>query len=447
MPDSTIQAYRAALYHQLDDPGLEAQPRAGTVEYYADGMLVVEDGQVRDLGPAEAVAARLPDGVEVEHWPDHLLIPGLIDSHVHMPQLDVIASYGTQLLQWLQTYTFPAEARFADAAFAHEAAGAFLDELLRNGTTSAMVFCTVHGASAESFFQAACARRLCMIAGKVMMDRNAPANLLDTLASSEQDSRRLIEHWHGRDRLHYAITPRFAPTSSERQLRLAGALLAEYPGLYLQTHLAENQAEVAWVAELFPQARDYLEVYERFALVGPRSVFAHCIHISDDARQRMARAGAAAAFCPGSNNFLGSGLFDLAAGWQANLPVSLASDVGGGTSLSMFATMAEAYKVTQLRGHSLAPAQAFYLATLGSARALHLEDRMGNLPREPTRISCWWIWPQPRCWRVRPLWRKNRKTTSSISCSWATIAPSAVPRAPATACTTGTAPERDPLLH
>jgi guanine deaminase len=305
-------------------------------------------------------------------------MPGFIDTHIHYPQVDVIGCGGRQLLDWLHDYTFPVEREFADAGHAREVADVFLDELVRNGTTTALVFCTVHAASVEAFFAAAERRDMRMIAGKVLMDRNAPDFLLEPASEGDRASRELIARWHGRKRLSYAITPRFAITSSDEQLALAGALAREFPDTYIHSHLAENLAEIETVQRLFPTARSYLEVYDRAGLVRDRAVYAHCIHLDTADRTRMAQAGAAAAFCPTSNLHLGSGLFDIAATDAARLRFSVATDVGGGTSFSMLRTLGEAYKVAQLTGQRLSPLRAFYLATLGAARCLGLEHKVGS---------------------------------------------------------------------
>ena len=297
---------------------------------------------------------------------------------MHYPQTDIIASHGEQLLEWLEKYTFPAERRFADPAHAAEVAGFFCDELLRNGTTTAAAFATVHPASVEALFEAAQQRRMRLITGKVLMDRNCPDFLRDTAETGYADSQALIERWHNRDRLLYAITPRFAPTSTPAQMALAGRLFREHPGVFLQSHLAENRAEVAWVAQLHPEARSYLDVYERAGQLGMRALFAHCLWLDDSDRRRMAERGAAMSFCPTSNLFLGSGLFDLARARALGVRVGLGTDVGGGTSLSMLQTLNEAYKVLQLGGQSLSAASGFYLATLGGAHSLYLDDRIGN---------------------------------------------------------------------
>ncbi len=372
------RAFRAAILHLLDDPGVALQPLPPSVQYYADGLLVVEDGHITALGEASDLLPTLSADCVIEAFPNRLIIPGMIDTHIHYPQTDMIASYGEQLLQWLETYTFPTERQFAEPAHAREVADFFLAELLRNGTTTACVFGTVHPESVDAFFAASAARNLRMIAGKVMMDRNCPAYLQDTADSGYAQSKALIEKWHGYGRLAYAVTPRFAPTSSPEQLAAAGQLLADYPDVYLHTHVAENQDEVQWVSELFPQSRSYLDVYHQHGLLKPRSVMAHCIYLDAEDKQLMAAQGAAAAFCPTSNLFIGSGLFDLMAAKQHGIRVGLGTDVGGGSSFSLLQTVNEAYKVTQMCGNKLSPFQALYLVTLGGAKALYLDDKIGN---------------------------------------------------------------------
>jgi guanine deaminase len=369
------RAFRGALLHFIDDPA-DAGERA--YEYFPDGLLVVDGGHVVSAGEATAALARLPAATPIVDRSGKLIVPGFVDTHIHYPQTDMIAAYGEQLLEWLERYTYPAERQFADVAHASEVAEFFLDELLRGGTTTALVYATVHPQSADAFFAAAQARGARMIAGKVLMDRNCPEFLRDTAESGYADSKALIARWHGKGRLSYAVTPRFAPASTERQLELAGRLLDEHPGVYLQTHVAENRNEVAWAAELFPWSRSYLGVYDRFGLVRPRSVYAHCIHLDDADRARMGGAGAAMAFCPTSNLFLGSGLFDLDAARRHGVRVGLGTDVGAGTSFSQLRSLDEAYKVAQLAGQRLSPLSAFHLATLGGARALYLDDRIGN---------------------------------------------------------------------
>ncbi len=364
---------RGTLVHCPVPPG-EAGAELESID---DGVLLVEKGRIARIGPASELLTGELSSLPLLDYRGRLIMPGMVDVHVHYPQTDIIASYGEQLLEWLNRYTFPAEAAFADTAVAAETAEFFLDELLRNGTTSALVLGTVHPGSVDAVFGAAERRGMRLAAGKVLMDRNAPGNLRDSAASAYRDSRELIERWHGRDRLLYAITPRFAPTSSEAQLVAVGRLAREYPDAYLHTHVAENRAEVEWVRELFPGSRSYLDVYDGHGLVRERSVFAHCIHLDDDDRRRMAGQGAVAAFCPTSNLFLGSGLFDYAQARAAGVRVGLATDVGAGTSFSMFRTAAEAYKVSALLGRPLSAATLLYLCTRAGAEALYLDDRIG----------------------------------------------------------------------
>ena len=372
----TTTAFRGDFLHCLRDPGLDGDVAA--IEFVRDGMLLVRDGRIETLQPAASVASQLGPDVPVNDYRGHLIVPGFIDTHVHYPQVDVIASHGTQLLHWLERYTFPEERKFADAAYARATAEFFLDQLIANGTTTAAVYCTVHPQSVDAFFEAAAPRRLRMIAGKALMDRNCPEYLRDTAETGYRDSKALIERWHGKDRLAYAITPRFAPTSTPEQLARTGQLAREHPDVYIQSHVAENPGEVAWARELFPEARSYLDVYERAGLLRDRAIYGHCIWLDDTDRARMAATGAAAAFCPTSNLFLGSGLYDLKRADELGVRTGLATDVGGGTSYSMLATMGAAYQVQQLQGVSLSPAKALYLATLGAAKSLCLEDRIGN---------------------------------------------------------------------
>jgi guanine deaminase len=377
LADLSPTAHRGPLLSFVADPG--DGERADTYRYFPDGLMIVAQGKIAAVGPAEAMLAQWPrDKPMVDHG-RNLLLPGFIDTHIHYAQTDVIAAGGRQLMDWLHDYTFVEERRFAELEHGERVAGFFLDELARNGTTTALVFGTVHPASVEAFFSAAAARGLRMIAGKVMMDRNAPADLCDSAESAERQSRDLLERWHGKDRLHYAITPRFAPTSSEAQLQAAGRLAKDFPDAFIQSHLAENPDEIAWVRELFPAARSYLDVYDGHGLLRERAIYAHCIYLDAADRARMAQSGAAAAFCPTSNLYLGSGLFDLAASDAAGMRFSTATDVGGGSSFSMLRTLDEARKVARLQGEDLHPLRAFYLATLGAARCLKLEDRIGSL--------------------------------------------------------------------
>jgi len=370
------EAFRASIFHCLADPG--ERDDAAASEYFEDGLLIVEEGHVVEAGPASALLESLSVDTRVEDLSGKLIIPGLVDCHVHYPQIDIIASYGEQLLDWLNRYAFPGEMRFADEQYARDVAKIFVDELVSNGTTTALVFATVHAHSADAIFEAAAAKGMRLIAGKVLMDSNCPAELRDDPESAYSDSKTLIERWHGKDRLGYAITPRFALTSSEAQLEAAGRLAAEYPDVWVHTHLAENHDEVRQIAKSFPWSDSYLAVYDRFGLLRERSVFAHCLHLQESECRLMAAKGGAAAHCPTSNMFLGSGLFDLRRLREASIRVGLGTDVGGGTSLSLLKTMREAYKVLHMQNQPLPPGRAIYLATLGAAEALYLDNRIGN---------------------------------------------------------------------
>ncbi len=371
-------AHHGALLHFVDDPGTARDP-GRAMEFYPDGLLVVRDGRIESIGDRRALTPWLSKDTRIVDHGEKLIVPGFIDTHIHYVQTDIVASYGTELLDWLERFAFPAERAFEDPAHGREVADFFIKELLRNGTTTAMVFATVHPNSVDPIFAAAEQANMRIIAGKVMMDRHCPEWLRDTPESSYEDSKALIERWHGKGRLAYALTPRFAPTSSEAQLAMCARLADEHPGVFIQSHLAENRAEVAWMKELFPSARSYLDVYEQFGLLRPRAVYAHSIHIDDADRARMAATGTAAAFCPTSNLFLGSGLFDVNAARDAGVHVGMGTDVGGGISFNMLRTLADGYKVAKLAGQTLSPWRALFLATLGGARALGLEANAGNL--------------------------------------------------------------------
>jgi guanine deaminase len=378
MAQTKTRALRGRLLDFVEDPAEVGA--AASHRYHHDGLLVIQDGKIAEAGAAQTLVPELTPGTPVDEYPDCLILPGLIDTHIHYAQTQVIASYGAQLLEWLHKYTFVEEQKFADPAHAAEIARFFLDDLLRNGTTTAAVYCTVHSESVEAFFAESERRNTRMIAGKMMMDRNAPAGLIDSAERGYAESKALLQAWHRRGRQLYAISPRFAVTSSEAQLEAAGALLREHPDAYLQTHLAENHEEIATVRKLFPSAKSYTDVYDRFGLLGPRSIFGHCLHLADGELQRLSETRSVAAFCPTSNLFIGSGLFDLARLRDPMRPirVSIATDVGGGTSYSMLRTAAEAYKVLQLQGQNLLPLEAFYVMTLGNARALGLEAEIGS---------------------------------------------------------------------
>lgn len=377
-----MKAFRGSILHFTDDH--EAVPKTRPWEnyqYFEDGVLLVDEGVVVVADRAEVLADQGLDLNMCEDYSGKLIMPGFIDSHVHAPQTEIIASYGEQLLDWLNNYTFPAELKFSDPNYAQPATEFFLDQLMSNGTTTAMVYTTVFRESTQLFFEAAYARNLRMIAGKVMMDRHAPTGLLDDAMSSEKDSRQLILQWHNNGRLSYCVTPRFAPTSSPEQLEAAGRILNDIPDVYLQTHLSENLGEIAWVKSLYPQAKDYLDVYDHYGLLTSRSIFGHGIHLSDREVGRLAETGAGIAFCPTSNLFLGSGLLNLARLESLGVNVSIATDVGGGTSFSLLKTLSDAYKVLQLQQQSLSVFKGLYMATLGNARALTLDRFIGNFSK------------------------------------------------------------------
>lgn len=367
----TIRAYRGELLSIAHDPR-----DGGELRHEADGLLVVEDGIVVARGDHADLAGRYPD-VPVEHLPG-LVVPGFVDAHVHYPQTDCIAAHGEQLLDWLDRHIFPAEAQFANRAHADALAAVFLTELLRNGTTSALVFATVHEHSVDALFEAALARGMRVVSGKVLMDMG-PDGLRDTPATGRAESEALIRRWRGRGRLGYAITPRFALTSSDAQLAETGALLADHPDALLHTHLAENRHECAAVAARFPDAADYLDVYDRFGLVGARSVFAHGIHLTERSCARLAETGAGIAICPSSNLFLGSGHFDFGQADRHGLALGLGTDIGAGTSFSMLHTAGLAYQAALAREDRLDPFRALWLATAGSAGLMHIADRVGAL--------------------------------------------------------------------
>jgi guanine deaminase len=377
--DASRRALRGQLLTFKDDPA--AVGAAASHRFLEDGVLIIEDGRIAAIGEARELLPTLEPGIPVDEWKKNLILPGLIDTHIHLPQTQVIASFGARLLDWLQNYTFVEEQRFADPAHSARIARFFLDELARNGTTTAVVYGSVHPQSVKAFFAESERRGTRMIAGKVMMDRGAPEGLLDTPERGYAESEALIARWHGRGRQLYAISPRFAVTSSDAQLEAAADLVRAHPDCYLQTHLSENPEEIATVRRLFPWAKSYTHVYDRFGLLGPRSLFGHCIHLEAAERERLSATGSIAALCPTSNLFLGSGLFDLAALRDSAHPVrvSLATDVGGGTSYSMLKTAAEAYKVLQLKGQTWPALDAFYTLTLGNARALGLEHEIGTL--------------------------------------------------------------------
>ncbi|CUH76362.1 guanine deaminase [Tropicibacter naphthalenivorans] len=344
----------------------------------ARGAVLVDAGRIIAVDEAEALRAAHP-GAKIEDHGTHLILPGFVDAHTHYPQTAMIASWGKRLIDWLNSYTFPEEMRFADPAYASDIAGRYLDLLLANGTTSVCSYCTIHPASVDAFFKAAEARGMRVFAGKTCMDRNAPEGLRDTPQSAYDDSLALLQRWHGRGRASYVITPRFSPTSTPEQLSALGALWAEHPDCLMQTHLSEQTDEIAWVKGLFPQARDYLDTYEAHGLLGANGLYGHAIHLEPRERDRLREVDAALIHCPTSNTFIGSGLFDMDGLTRAGHRVGLATDTGGGSSFSMLRTMAASYEIGQLRGRPLHPSELIWLATVGSARALRVDDRIGQL--------------------------------------------------------------------
>ncbi|WP_434732861.1 guanine deaminase [Rhizobium sp. YTUHZ044] len=349
--------------------------------YEEDGGLLIEDGLIAAVGPYAEIKAKAAEGTaEIDHRP-HLILPGFIDMHLHFPQMQVIASYAANLLEWLNTYTFPEECRFVESAHAERIATHFYDELIRHGTTTAVAYCSVHKTSADAFFAEAMKRNMRMVGGKVMMDRNAPQGLLDTPEMGYDETRQVIADWHGKGRNHVAITPRFAITSTPAQMEATAALAREFPDLHIQTHLSENHDEIKFTCELYPEAIDYTDIYARYGLLGPKSLFGHAIHLSEREADVISEAGAVAVHCPTSNLFLGSGLFPLKALARREKPVRIgvATDIGGGSSYSMLKTMDEAYKIQQLLGERLNPLESYYLMTRGNAEALSLAGRIGTL--------------------------------------------------------------------
>ncbi len=373
----SVIAVRGSLAYFVDDPFCDA---ADAFVYEADGLLLCRDGVIEAVGPAQRLRAMVPGDVTPVHYPGAVIVPGFVDTHIHFAQTEIIGAPGDQLLDWLERRAFPAEQRFADPAHAMAMAERFCDELVRNGTTTALVFCAVFPQSVDALFAEAARRNLRLAAGKVLMDRNAPTALLDTAQTGYDESKALISRWHGRGRAVYAITPRFAPTSTAAQLEAAGALRREHPDVLIQTHISESVDEVAWVRRLFPERTDYLDVYDHAGLVHRGTVLAHAVHLTERELVRCHEAGAGIAHCPTSNLFLGSGLFRLQLATDARRPVhvGLGTDVGAGTSFSLLATLNEAYKVARLHGDTLSALRGFFLATLGGARAMGLDRRIGT---------------------------------------------------------------------
>lgn len=378
MQKSFIQAYRSSLLY-FDDRSIHFDK--SSYVFYEDGLLLVNKGKIHAIGPAEELITQIPPEVPIKIYEHSLIVPGFIDTHIHYPQIGVIASYSGQLLEWLQKYVYPAEKAFSDEPYAHQVAEFFLNTLLSNGTTTALVFATSHTQSVNAFFQAAHRRQLCMISGKVLMDRNAPSYLLDTHDLGYSESKHLIERWHHCGRLHYAVSPRFAPTSTPKQLQVATKLLLEHPNVYLHTHLSENKEEIKWVKSLFPEHKNYLDVYQHHQLLGTRSIFAHGIYLQDDECVQLAKKDSKIAFCPTSNLFLGNGLCDVRRLEKFNIKFGIGTDVGAGTSFSLLQTMNEAYKILRLQNQTMDPFELFYRITRGGAVALNLHHQIGSLAK------------------------------------------------------------------
>lgn len=377
MPDAYTHAIRGSFF-DISATVTAPSQLPDRARYIEDGLLLLAGGTILSLLPWEEGRQALADETAVTDYRGHLIVPGFIDTHIHYPQTEMIGAFGEQLLSWLENYTFPVESQYHCPQHAATMSAFFLHQLISNGTTSALVFGTVHPASVEALFSAAEGLGMRIIAGKVMMDRNAPDYLIETPGESYAQTRALIERWHNRGRLSYALTPRFAPTSSPELLAKVQQLKAEFPDTWLHTHLSENPQEVEWVKSLFPERAGYLDVYHHHQLTGRRSVFAHGIHLEEDEWQCLHDTGSAVAFCPTSNLFLGSGLFNLNACWQHGVNIGIGTDVGAGTTFNMLETLGEAYKVGQLQHYKLSACEAFYHATLGGAKALDLDDRIGN---------------------------------------------------------------------
>ncbi|MEZ2694052.1 guanine deaminase [Hafnia alvei] len=348
------------------------------LRFIEDGLMLLRSGKVEWFGTWQEGKHLIPEGIRVRDYSGKMIVPGFVDTHIHYPQSEMVGAYGEQLLEWLNKHTFPAERRYNDIEYAREMSAFFIKQLLRNGTTTALVFGTVHPESVDALFEAAHNINMRMIAGKVMMDRNAPDYLLDTAETSYSQSKALIERWHHNGRLLYAITPRFAPTSTPEQLAMAQRLREEYPDTYLHTHLCENKDEIEWVKALYPERKGYLDVYHHYGLTGKNSVFAHCVHLEELEWDCLRDTGSSIAFCPTSNLYLGSGLFNLRKAWHKQIKVGMGTDIGAGTTFNMLQTLNETYKVMQLQGWRMSAYEAFYLATLGGAKALGLDGIIGN---------------------------------------------------------------------
>lgn len=371
---SSIKLYRASILHfpeKCDFP-------EHSLAYFQDGALIVKEEKILELGEYSEMCTKYAKSTQIDYR-GKLIVPGLIDSHIHFPQTEMIAKYGDQLLEWLNNYTFPTEHKFKDKTYCNMIAKHFVEQLINNGTTTAFAYASVHKHSVDSLFETATEYNMAIITGKVCMDRNCPEFLQDTPESAQLESHELIEKWHQHKRNLYALTPRFAPTSTEKQLSLLGELAKQYPSVFIQTHLSENKGEVEWVKRLFPNKQSYLDVYDHYNMVHSRALFGHCLHLTEQEWQRLSQAKATAVFCPSSNLFLGSGLFSLAQAKKYKAPIALASDVGAGSSFNMFKNYGDAYKIGQLQNVKLSILQGLYMMTQGPASNYGLEHEIGNL--------------------------------------------------------------------
>jgi len=375
----TEKAIRASILTFTDNPF--HVPVQQCMYYESDGVIVIKDGHIKSVGSAQEILGRLNPNIPITHYSRCLIMPGFIDCHVHYPQIQIIGAFGKQLLDWLNQYVFVSEQQFGDKEFAKSVANKFLTECLRAGTTTASVFCTVHPESVDAFFEESYNLNMRNIAGKVLMDRNAPTELMDTPQQGYDDTKALINKWHNQGRQLYSVTPRFAPTSSPAQMEMAGSIWNEHPGTYLQSHISESLNEIAWVNKLYSDRKGYVDVHDHFNQLGPRAIYGHGFHLEESELQRLYDTGTAIAHCPTSGLFLGSGIFDIRNTCDSKRPVrvGLATDLGAGTSFSLLQTMNEAYKMAQMTGFALSAAQAFYLATLGAAKALYLDDKIGSI--------------------------------------------------------------------
>ena len=372
-----FKAYRGSIFHFLREP--MGHDDSDSYRYFDDGLLLLdEQGKILRLGSYNGLLQELPEHTEIIDYSGNWIIPGFIDTHIHYAQMEIIASFGQQLLEWLNTYVFPAERKHENPEYADQIAKLFIEELLHNGTTTAMTYSTVHKVSAEALFKRASDVNMRIFTGKTLMDRHAPDYLLDTPQLAYDESKELLNKWHNKGRLSYVITPRFAPTSTEAQLEMAQALVSEFPDAYVQTHLSENKDEVEWVKNLYPWAKDYTDVYDNYSLLGSRSVFGHAIHLSDREFKRLVESQSIISWCPTSNFFLGSGIFDINKAKLEGNRIGIGTDVGAGSSFSILRTLNVAYKAAAMQGVAFSPLDGFYSVTLGGAKALSVADKIGN---------------------------------------------------------------------